>query len=136
MLLIGAFLLLAAANASAATPKASADDSFVSADHDADFRFEAEVAEKREPPAPEPPRVDLEKLLSGQGIVDAAAPAAIPALFGKQAIEAMLTARQLGAEGVVLFDHSLFADHMDRFRAEVFTEPAVPPTMPWRTHAP
>ena len=70
MLLIGAFLLLAAANASAATPKASADDSFVSADHDADFRFEAEVAEKREPPAPEPPRVDLEKLLSGQGIVD------------------------------------------------------------------
>jgi uncharacterized lipoprotein YddW (UPF0748 family) len=53
-----------------------------------------------------------------------------------QAIEAMLSARQLGAEGVVLFDHSLFADHMDRFRTEVFAEPAVPPTMPWRREVP
>jgi len=52
-----------------------------------------------------------------------------------QAIEAMLTARRLGAEGMVLFDYSLFAEHMHRFRTEVFSEPAVPPEMPWRTHA-
>ena len=52
-----------------------------------------------------------------------------------QAIHCIEVAREVGAQGIVLFDYSLFKDHMERFREGVFATPARIPEMPWRTEA-
>ncbi len=41
-------------------------------------------------------------------------------------------AREEGAQGVVLFDYSLFATDLIRLRESVFEEDAIPPEMQWR----
>ncbi len=49
-----------------------------------------------------------------------------------QALSCIRAAREEGAYGVVLFDYSLFAADLFRFRDEVFQEDARAPDMPWR----
>lgn len=49
-----------------------------------------------------------------------------------EALECVRVAREEGAAGVVLFDYTLFAEDLYRFRDEVFQQPAVPPAYPWR----
>lgn len=49
-----------------------------------------------------------------------------------QALDCVRAAREEGAYGVVLFDYTLFAADLYRFRDEVFQEDAVPPVYPWR----
>jgi len=50
-----------------------------------------------------------------------------------QLIECVKVAREEGANGVVVFDYSLFSDDLSRLKTEVFSEPAEVPDMPWRT---
>jgi uncharacterized lipoprotein YddW (UPF0748 family) len=49
-----------------------------------------------------------------------------------QALDCVRAAREEGAWGVVLFDYSLFAADLHRFRDEVFQDDAAPPRMSWR----
>ena len=54
------------------------------------------------------------------------------AVSTNEALECVRVAREEGAAGVVLFDYTLFAEDLHRFRDEVFQTPAVPPAYPWR----
>lgn len=49
-----------------------------------------------------------------------------------QLVECVEAAREEGAQGVVVFDYSLFADHMDDIRQDLFPDDVEPPAMPWR----
>jgi uncharacterized lipoprotein YddW (UPF0748 family) len=50
----------------------------------------------------------------------------------EQLVACIEVAREEGADGVVVFDYSLFASDLIRLREGVFAEDAVPPPMPWR----
>ena len=49
-----------------------------------------------------------------------------------QLVACIEASRDEGAQGVVVFDYTLFGADLIRLREGVFAEDAVPPSMPWR----
>ena len=50
----------------------------------------------------------------------------------EEVLECIEESRMQGADGVVLFDYSLFAQDLEQLSSGPFAEPAQPPRMPWR----
>ncbi|MEC7239868.1 MAG: family 10 glycosylhydrolase [Myxococcota bacterium] len=50
----------------------------------------------------------------------------------EQLVECIRSARQQGAQGVIVFDYSLVRDNLNRLKSDVFQLPAQPPAMEWR----
>ena len=50
----------------------------------------------------------------------------------EELVDCVKAAREEGAQGVVVFDWSLFSSRMADFKIDVFAEPAAIPTMDWR----